>query len=118
MLRNDFAFFEVSLAAALLGAYAVQVNWHFRAEEAGYVLRDFAKADADWLDDMLRGVSDGAGDLAAEDTGRFMNAVARRLQPAKEAAPKKKAEAPALEPEPAPEEDSRSPLQRLVDKFR
>jgi PTH1 family peptidyl-tRNA hydrolase len=32
---------------------------------AGYVLSDFAKADADWLDDVLRGVADGAPDLAA-----------------------------------------------------
>jgi peptidyl-tRNA hydrolase, PTH1 family len=31
---------------------------------AGYVLHDFAKADEDWLDDMLRGISDGAAALA------------------------------------------------------
>lgn len=37
-LRNDVAFFEASGAAALLGAYAVPVNWHFGAEEAAYVL--------------------------------------------------------------------------------
>lgn len=52
----------------------------------GYVLRDFAKAEQGWLDDMLRGVSDGAAELAAGDTGRFMNAVARRMQPPKDAA--------------------------------
>ena len=40
MLRNDFAFFEAALGAARLGAYAVPVNWHFTAEEAGYILRD------------------------------------------------------------------------------
>ena len=40
MLRNDFAFFEAALGAALIGAYAVPVNWHFTAEEAGYILRD------------------------------------------------------------------------------
>jgi long-chain acyl-CoA synthetase len=40
MLRNDFAFFEASLAAALVGAYATPLNWHFTAEEAGYILRD------------------------------------------------------------------------------
>jgi len=40
MLRNDFAFFEVSFAAALIGAYAVQVNWHFRSEETAFILRD------------------------------------------------------------------------------
>src|SRR5688572_3677996 len=40
MLRNDFAFFETSLAAGLVGAYATPLNWHFTAEEAGYILRD------------------------------------------------------------------------------
>ena len=40
VLRNDVAFFEAALGAALIGAYAVPVNWHFTAEEAGYILRD------------------------------------------------------------------------------
>ncbi|HEX7409349.1 MAG TPA: acyl-CoA synthetase [Candidatus Binatia bacterium] len=40
VLRNDFAFFEASWAAAVLGAYPVPVNWHFTAEEAGYIFRD------------------------------------------------------------------------------
>ena len=47
----------------------------------GYVLHDFAKADEDWLDDLLRGLSDGAAELAAGDSGRFMNAVALRTAP-------------------------------------
>ncbi|MET4699878.1 long-chain acyl-CoA synthetase [Constrictibacter sp. MBR-5] len=40
MLRNDHALFETTLAAGLLGAYPVPVNWHFSAEEVAYVLRD------------------------------------------------------------------------------
>jgi long-chain acyl-CoA synthetase len=40
MLRNDFPFLEASLAANLLGAYAVPINWHFRQDEAGYILAD------------------------------------------------------------------------------
>jgi long-chain acyl-CoA synthetase len=40
MRRNDFAFFEASLAAGLIGAYATPLNWHFTADEAGYILRD------------------------------------------------------------------------------
>jgi long-chain acyl-CoA synthetase len=40
LMRNDFAFFEVSLAAMRLGAYAVPINWHFKADEVGYILRD------------------------------------------------------------------------------
>ena len=40
MLRNDFPFFEASMAANLLGAHAVPLNWHFKVEEAGYILHD------------------------------------------------------------------------------
>ncbi|WP_416900380.1 MAG: acyl-CoA synthetase [Minwuia sp.] len=39
-LRNDFPFFETSAACTLLGAYATPINWHYTAEEAGYILRD------------------------------------------------------------------------------
>lgn len=39
-LRNDFAFFETTLAADMLGAYATPLNWHCSADEAGYILRD------------------------------------------------------------------------------
>ena len=39
-LRNDFEFFEASVAAGRLGAYATPINWHFTADEAGYILRD------------------------------------------------------------------------------
>jgi PTH1 family peptidyl-tRNA hydrolase len=54
---------------------------------SGYVLSDFAKADADWLDDVLRGVADGAPDLARGDTARFLNAVSLRTAPARNAKP-------------------------------
>ncbi len=40
LLRNDLVFFEVVAAAALIGAYVVPINWHFRADEALYVLQD------------------------------------------------------------------------------
>ena len=40
ILRNDFAFFETAFAANTLGAYAVPVNWHLKADEAGYILGD------------------------------------------------------------------------------
>jgi long-chain acyl-CoA synthetase len=39
-LRNDFAFFEASFGAALLGAYPVPVNWHFTVDEACYLITD------------------------------------------------------------------------------
>lgn len=40
LLRNDFAFLEAGAGAALLGAYAVPLNWHFAATEIDYVIRD------------------------------------------------------------------------------
>ncbi len=87
-----------------------------------YVLSDFAKADTEWLDDVLRGVSDGAVELAGGDGGKFMNAVALRTspprsskspkpEPATEQKPKPQA-APPVEPEP------RTAMQKLLDKFR
>lgn len=84
-----------------------------------YVLGDFAKADQDWLDDVLGGVSDGAPELAAGDAGKFMNAVALRVAPPRSSggAPQE-ATAPRTVPETSPEEDTRSALQRLADRFR
>lgn len=81
---------------------------------AGYVLHDFAKADQNWLDDVLRGISDGAPDLADGDTGRFMNAVALRVQPPKAKNPKPVKKVEVVE---APVEDNRSAIQKLMDKF-
>jgi PTH1 family peptidyl-tRNA hydrolase len=83
---------------------------------AAYVLHDFAKADADWLEDLLRGISDGAEALAAGDGQKFMNAVSLRTAAPRSSTTKEKPEAPA--PSPKPAEDSRSPMQRLLDKFR
>ena len=91
---------------------------------SGYVLHDFAKADADWLDDMLRGISDGAPYLAEGDSSKFLNAVALRAAPPRsstsarkpKARPPVRAEERAPVQEPAP--DARNPLQRLIDRFR
>ncbi len=40
LMRNDIAFIEVAYAAMRLGAYGVPLNWHFKPEEIGYILRD------------------------------------------------------------------------------
>ncbi|MGR3756881.1 MAG: aminoacyl-tRNA hydrolase [Tranquillimonas sp.] len=94
---------------------------------AAYVLNDFAKADEDWLDDLLRGIGDGAPALADGDASGFQNAVARRTAPARPATgarPRPAADpAPGAEGKAAPAEAEtpaaeRSPLQRLVDRFR
>ncbi|MBF9058102.1 aminoacyl-tRNA hydrolase [Rhodobacterales bacterium HKCCSP123] len=88
---------------------------------AGYVLSDFAKVDQDWLDDLMRGISDGAPELAKGDTARFMNAVALRTAPPRRSTGAAKEPAkPAASglPEAGAEADARSPLQRLMDKFK
>lgn len=84
---------------------------------SGYVLQDFAKADADWLDDLMRGIGDGAPWLAEGKPDRFQTAVAQRMATSRPAA---KVPAPTAAPDPSdrPPEDHRSPLQKLVDRFR
>ena len=83
---------------------------------AAYVLSDFARADRDWLDDLLSGISEGADKLAAGDGPGFLNAVALRRNPPRKA--ERPAAPPAAKPAPAPQQDPRSPLQKLVDKFK
>ena len=96
---------------------------------AGYVLHDFAKADADWLDELMRGISDGAAALAEGNDQAFLNAVSLRTAPPRSstgartdgtagvtgAAPKP-APGPASDTDPDP--DTRSALRRLADRFR
>lgn len=84
-----------------------------------YVLSDFAKADADWLEDVLQGVSDGAGFLATDEAGKFMNSVALRTAPprsSKSASAVENTHKTEAKPEFTP--DERSPMQKLLDKFR
>lgn len=83
---------------------------------AGYVLHDFAKADQDWLDDLLRGISDGAPALADGDGARFMNAVALRTAPPRSSTTPEKPVKPA--PAPVVAEDTRNPMQKLLDRFK
>ncbi|SDD83599.1 peptidyl-tRNA hydrolase, PTH1 family [Paracoccus isoporae] len=98
---------------------------------APYVLSDFAKADADWLDDLLRGISDGAEALAAGDGPGFQNKVALRVNPARGKAPQPEAagqqppapRAPAkAQSKPAAEPDKpqslAEKLQSLASRFR
>ena len=93
---------------------------------AGYVLSDFAKAEEAGLDDLLRGISDGAEALTAGDDARFMNAVAARVAPPRNSGtrPTAKPETrpqPATRPEPAPEPAAQSlsdRLRALGERFR
>ena len=92
-----------------------------RDRVAPYVLSDFAKADQGWLDDLMRGIADGAEALAGGDLGRFSNAVALRMNTTPQKAPEKSRPAP---PAPVPADavgrvpDTRSALQKLMDRFR
>src|SRR5436190_17606397 len=58
-LRNDFAFFEATFGATMLGAYAVPVNWHFTAEEVGYIARDCAARVVVVHADLLPRIAEG-----------------------------------------------------------
>ncbi|MEP5760448.1 MAG: aminoacyl-tRNA hydrolase [Litoreibacter sp.] len=92
----------------------------------GYVLHDFAKADETWLDDVLRGISDGADHLAQGDSAKFLNKVALRVAPPRSSTsqPKKSEAKPPQKPKPAstseapPEEDNRTLMQKLSDHFK
>src|SRR5947209_2675791 len=63
MLRNEIAFLEAMLTARQAGCYSCPINWHYKADEAGYILRDCgAKAlivHADLLHQIEGGVPDG-----------------------------------------------------------
>jgi PTH1 family peptidyl-tRNA hydrolase len=86
---------------------------------AGYVLQDFAKADAAWLDDLMRGIAEGAPWLAKDMPERFQTAVAQRMVPARpeRTRPKPEAESKSAPAPDAPEEDARSALRKLMDRF-
>ncbi len=83
---------------------------------SGYVLHDFAKADAEWLDDLLRGIGDGAVDLAEGDSAKFLNAIGLRMKPPAA----KKMQTPNASPKVPDVEvpDERSAMQKLMDKFK
>ena len=92
---------------------------------AAYVLSDFAKAEQDWLDAVMRGIADGAPDLARGDTARFLNAVALRTTPprAKSAVDHQAVQKPTTDQSTddhaaTPQPEVRTSLQRLMDKFR
>ncbi len=84
----------------------------------GFVLHDFARADEAWLDDVLRGISDGAAHLAAGDWGKFQNAVALRTAPPRSSTTPKADKPAKTPPKPEPEPDTRGAMQKLLDKFK
>jgi PTH1 family peptidyl-tRNA hydrolase len=81
---------------------------------AGYVLRDFAKADQNWLDDLLRGIGDGIPALIDDRGDQFLNAIAQRVAPPRSSKTASQSKAQKQE---EPAADARSTLQKLMDKF-
>jgi long-chain acyl-CoA synthetase len=70
MLRNEPSFLEAMLIARSAGCYSCPINWHYKADEAGYILRDCsAKAlivHADLLRQIEGGVPDGVAVIVIE----------------------------------------------------
>jgi long-chain acyl-CoA synthetase len=59
MLRNEPALIEIMLGARQLGAYVVPLNWHFKADEAGFILCDSGAKVLIIHDDLLAQISAG-----------------------------------------------------------
>ncbi len=82
---------------------------------AAYVLHDFAKSDADWIDDLMRGIDEGINELVLGEGPKFLNAIARRIAPSRPASGQKPVtKTPKKTEQPV---DDRSALQKLKDKF-
>lgn len=89
-----------------------------KARVAGYVLSDFAKAEGDLLDDLLRGLSDGAPALAAGEPHRFLNAVSLRVAPPRSSTGTGAAKPQVAPATPKPDPAPLSPFERLKDHFK
>lgn len=59
MFRNHPAFLAAQLAARRLGAYTCPINWHFKAEEAGWILRDSGAKLLVAQSDLLAQIAEG-----------------------------------------------------------
>jgi long-chain acyl-CoA synthetase len=75
MLRNDIAFLEAMLIARTAGCYFCPVNWHFKAEEAGHILRDSGAkvliVHADLLAQIEGAVPAGVAVIAVEPSAHL-----------------------------------------------
>ncbi|MEA2931165.1 MAG: long-chain acyl-CoA synthetase [Hyphomicrobiales bacterium] len=59
MLRNEPAFLEAMLIARLAGCYSCPINFHYKTDEAGYILRDCAAKALIIHADLLRQIEGG-----------------------------------------------------------
>ncbi len=69
MLRNEPAFLEAVLGARRLGAYSCPINWHYKADEAGWMLADSGAkvlvVAADLLPEIASGIPPGVAVVVA-----------------------------------------------------
>jgi long-chain acyl-CoA synthetase len=59
MLRNEPALMDVMLAARQLGLYFTPLNWHFKSEEAVYIMRDCGAKALFVHTDLFQQIRDG-----------------------------------------------------------
>jgi len=84
---------------------------------SNYVLGEFAKADQEWLAPLLKALGDAAPDLLATPQSGFLTRLAL-LRDGSGAKPKASPKTPPEKAKPAePAPDTRSALQKLMDKF-
>jgi long-chain acyl-CoA synthetase len=70
LLRNSPAYVEAMLACRLLGAYHCPINWHFKADEASFIVRDSGArllvTDAELLEQIDGAVPSGVQVVGVE----------------------------------------------------
>lgn len=59
-----------------------------KAQVANHVLKDFAKADAEWLEPMLDGCAEYLSDILDGDDPTYMSKVAQKITPNRSNAPR------------------------------
>jgi len=82
---------------------------------AGYVLRDFAREDHDWLDPMLEAMSDACPHLVLADGARFLSDVATTLNPPPPKPARKQKPSPATTDTKGGRDDGKSDAARKTD---
>src|SRR5256885_12422684 len=78
MLRNEIAFLEAMFVARQAGCYSCPINWHYKADEAGYILRDCGAKALIVHADLLHQIGQHSGWCAC-DRGRAAAGITRRI---------------------------------------
>ncbi|MDM0018964.1 AMP-binding protein [Variovorax saccharolyticus] len=80
MLHNEPVVLELMLAARAVGAHFCPINWHFKADEVGHVLRDSGASvliiHGDLVDQIAEGIPGSVRVLVAEPRARTRESFA------------------------------------------